>query len=911
MARPNKQQRHLKHARAQRFAEDQIQGKMDKVDEVGTHSGLEAMDDTMDALEPVGLKELENSMESEMFLVHSLHADDSSSEDEFIGSESDEEWEGVEELLRVPEKQDLPTIESPPTQPPPPRPLQLKAWNPKTDGKHIPGLRGRAGSGTSKRTIRRKQQNLRQGAENTNKSSFTATFTRSQLSTHAIAQEESIDSEESLLPVLQAPTANKTRIIDPNALNLRQHADKLGCLLDSKKQTKVLCLGNTRGLQENQDLRRYRAVLKLLNLRALNPNMSRTRASELIANTMGKRTRFARSLRKWELEWIDKGQISEGRQGKYIRLATWLQDEGVLQHVRQHLATMRDRITAARLASSVTDYLGTRATKQLEETLVQLQEEDLNTELAEKDGTGKDRPLRECDNPTMQQSPTYLRSGITKRSACQWLHKLGYSYKHVRKGIYIDGHEREDVVAYRRTFLQEIDRIMPFHVGLKPGIDLSADPDLSREQMREEIFEIPSVCSDNGHRPVMFVTHDESTFNANDGVHYAWSHPDHTVLYPKGRGKGIMVSDVVTPFGRLVIPSHITDAQILAAGIPLRPILGSPNEMEIRRDASEYLEYGKDNYWNGEKMFDHIIKIVAPIFKLVFPNFQPVFLFDNATNHSSFATDALNARVMNWGPGNDQPVMRDGHIYDKLRPQPMTTSDGIPKGIRQVLKERDLLRDDLKADCSSNSCQNCKAINNSRAKNRTLINRSTCQNCTINQYKKSGGLRKHAQRILCIECMAKNNATPLPPRNCSECQKLRHCRDDKTINGCCGRRILLLQPDFQSQKGKLQETLEKDYGSIVLFLPKFHCELNWIEYYWGWAKRRTRDACDYTLDGLRENIPIVLRSCPNATIFKFFQRILRMIDAYKEDFSYNSIEFKEKVYKYKAHRRVGVFKESK
>ena len=43
-----------------------------------------------------------------------------------------------------------------------------------------------------------------------------------------------------------------------------------------------------------------------------------------------------------------------------------------------------------------------------------------------------------------------------------------------------------------------------------------------------------------------------------------------------------------------------------------------------------------------------------------------------------------------------------------------------------------------------------------------------------------------------------------------------------------------------------------------LFLPKFHCELNWIERVWGASKAYTRSHCMYSLQGLRETMPISL-----------------------------------------------------
>ncbi|RPB00564.1 hypothetical protein L873DRAFT_778307 [Choiromyces venosus 120613-1] len=57
------------------------------------------------------------------------------------------------------------------------------------------------------------------------------------------------------------------------------------------------------------------------------------------------------------------------------------------------------------------------------------------------------------------------------------------------------------------------------------------------------------------------------------------------------------------------------------------------------------------------------------------------------------------------------------------------------------------------------------------------------------------------------------------------------------------------QPDFKAQVGMLTEVIQ-NRNHRVHFFPPFHCELNWIEYYWGAAKRHARDHCEYTIDAL-------------------------------------------------------------
>jgi len=54
-------------------------------------------------------------------------------------------------------------------------------------------------------------------------------------------------------------------------------------------------------------------------------------------------------------------------------------------------------------------------------------------------------------------------------------------------------------------------------------------------------------------------------------------------------------------------------------------------------------------------------------------------------------------------------------------------------------------------------------------------------------------------------------------------------------NCCCVTGVLTQLQDFLDEKPMIQQHIESQ-GHICMFLPKFHCELNPIEMYWGWAK---------------------------------------------------------------------------
>ena len=62
------------------------------------------------------------------------------------------------------------------------------------------------------------------------------------------------------------------------------------------------------------------------------------------------------------------------------------------------------------------------------------------------------------------------------------------------------------------------------------------------------------------------------------------------------------------------------------------------------------------------------------------------------------------------------------------------------------------------------------------------------------------------------------------------------------------RMLLSALYDFMAQKSRVHELIESR-GHICLFLPKFHCELNWIELYWCLIKWHTRGRALMTWKG--------------------------------------------------------------
>jgi hypothetical protein len=123
---------------------------------------------------------------------------------------------------------------------------------------------------------------------------------------------------------------------------------------------------------------------------------------------------------------------------------------------------------------------------------------------------------------------------------------------------------------------------------------------------------------------------------------------------------------------------------------------------------------------------------------------------------------------------------------------------------------------------------------------------------------------------------------------------------------CCCRHIMEHQPDFQVQKSLVQEVIE-NAGHLCIVLPKFHCELNFIEFFWGAVKRYLREHCDMSFNTLKENMPLALASVELTTIRRWEHRMHRWMDAYRQGLDTQDAQAKVKAFcstKYKSHRRI-------
>ncbi|KAE9392941.1 hypothetical protein BT96DRAFT_967294 [Gymnopus androsaceus JB14] len=118
---------------------------------------------------------------------------------------------------------------------------------------------------------------------------------------------------------------------------------------------------------------------------------------------------------------------------------------------------------------------------------------------------------------------------------------------------------------------------------------------------------------------------------------------------------------------------------------------------------------------------------------------------------------------------------------------------------------------------------------------------------------------------------------------------------------CCMARLLSKQDDFVNQPSML-ETLITEAGHNCIFLPKFHCELNPIEMYWGWVKYRYRQVPKVKFQDAKDTALEYLNACPVDVIRRFINRSWRFMSAYRIGLKGKAAEWA--VRKQKGHRAV-------
>ena len=216
--------------------------------------------------------------------------------------------------------------------------------------------------------------------------------------------------------------------------------------------------------------------------------------------------------------------------------------------------------------------------------------------------------------------------GITERTACTWLEKLGFEHKYATKNTFVDGHERSDVVAHRKNYIKAF---------------------------RE--FE--------KNKNAIFMFQDEVCYHANMCEFKQWCEKDRTQkqLLQKSQGQGVMVSAFINETDGFL---ELTDGQLQkcneqrqkAGKVPLPD--GASNSM--RRIV---IGIAHDGYWNGDNQLCQTDEIID-MFQAKYPTKKAIFVFDNSAGHMKKPVDAIRIDKMAKGWGGVGGDMRATKILE-------------------------------------------------------------------------------------------------------------------------------------------------------------------------------------------------------------------------------------------------------
>ena len=116
-----------------------------------------------------------------------------------------------------------------------------------------------------------------------------------------------------------------------------------------------------------------------------------------------------------------------------------------------------------------------------------------------------------------------------------------------------------------------------------------------------------------------------------------------------------------------------------------------------------------------------------------------------------------------------------------------------------------------------------------------------------------------------------------------------------------GEQIFAKEAGFVAQRELLREVVEEAELKIIYY-PKYHCELNYIELIWSYMKAKLRRDCTSTFSDLKQKLDLLLQNI-SLNIFQSSARFCyRFMAGYCLNLSGSLLDYTVK--KYKGHRQI-------
>ena len=312
--------------------------------------------------------------------------------------------------------------------------------------------------------------------------------------------------------------------------------------------------------------------------------------------------------------------------------------------------------------------------------------------------------------------------GLTKlcpRTVLNWLHALGFRYEEHRKNFYVDNHEDPATVRYRWKFVaryllvekrahrwiqitksEMLSLSKEYPVLLKVGYE-HTDKESNEEMVEYHVDTIPlfqermenvkfggnlSVRIEPGVRPLIIIGQDEAIFKQYLFRMKRWQIGKTRAAMPKDDGAGVMISGFQSRefgFGLEMSVDDLRRVNEAREGQNYTDELAAKainkgSAAKPKLDHSPFVElfhYGAsaEGYWTYDRMVLQVEDVVDCL-KVLYPEYDFIFMFDHSCGHDRSQENGLNARRMSAGFGGKQQKMHptiireeDGYLGDYPR----------------------------------------------------------------------------------------------------------------------------------------------------------------------------------------------------------------------------------------------------
>ena len=229
---------------------------------------------------------------------------------------------------------------------------------------------------------------------------------------------------------------------------------------------------------------------------------------------------------------------------------------------------------------------------------------------------------------------------IRSEESCRTdLLKWGAKFDKNKNRPYFEGHERQDVVASRNSFIEKLLSLKNFYFS--PYKDGNANLVWNKPKTNKRIL----------------ISHDETTVRSGEVPMFRWIFEFVASFFNKGRGRSIMLSMFMVQHDSTEI-FELNEKEWKEA-LKNHPELDDEDELinYYPRSANAWIEPKKDNYFTNDvilKQFERLFILLK--YKNEFKNCKFDVLVDNARTHSAKIYDVAH---FNKFPGTNC-------VYDKI-----------------------------------------------------------------------------------------------------------------------------------------------------------------------------------------------------------------------------------------------------